>query len=61
MTTTPDTSVVPEIEIDYDDYGLHEQDSATTIIRIDHDTSLFEQIGKIESVSSGVVTDTISS
>lgn len=44
-----------ETEIDYDDYGLHEQESATTIIRIDHDTSLFERIGKIESVPSGVV------
>ncbi len=39
----------------YDDYGLHEQESATAVIRIDHDTSLFERIGKIESVSSGVV------
>lgn len=44
-----------EIEIDYDDYGLHRQESATTIIRIDHDSSVFERIGKIESVSSGVV------
>lgn len=40
---------------DYDDYGLHQQEDATTIIRIDHDTSLFERIGKIESVSSGIV------
>lgn len=44
-----------EMKIDYDDYGLHEQESATTIIRISHETSLFERVGKIESVSSGVV------
>ena len=44
-----------EIKIDYDDYGLHKQESATTIIRIDHDSSVFERIGKIESVSPGIV------
>jgi hypothetical protein len=44
-----------EMKIDYNDYGLHEQESATTIIRISHETSLFERVGKIESVSSGVV------
>ncbi|CCQ35488.1 uncharacterized protein Nmlp_1279 [Natronomonas moolapensis 8.8.11] len=44
-----------EMKIDYDDYGLHEQESATTIIRISHETSLFERVGKIESVSSGIV------
>ncbi len=44
-----------EMKIDYDDYGLHEQEDATTIIRISHETSLFERVGKIESVSSGVV------
>ena len=44
-----------EMKIDYDDYGLHEQEDATTVIRIDHDTHIFERVGKIESVSSGVV------
>jgi hypothetical protein len=39
----------------YDDYGLHQQEDATTVIRIDHDTHIFERVGKIESVSSGVV------
>lgn len=44
-----------EIKIDYHDYGLHKQESATTIIRIDHDSSVFERIEKIESVSPGIV------
>jgi hypothetical protein len=63
MTMTDSNSNTPagehdpciEIQIDYDDYGLHEQESATTIIRIDHDTSVFERIGKIESEPTGVV------
>jgi hypothetical protein len=56
-STTPAGEHDPSIEFqpDYDDYGLHEQESATTIIRISHETSLFERVGKIESVSSGVV------
>jgi hypothetical protein len=54
---TPSGEHDPSIEFqpEYDDYGLHEQESVTMIIRISHETSLFERVGKIESVSSGVV------
>jgi hypothetical protein len=39
----------------YDDYGLFQQESATMIIRIEHDTSLFERVRKVESISTGVI------
>jgi hypothetical protein len=44
-----------EFQPDYDDYGLYEQDTATGIIRIDTESSVFERIGKIESASTGVI------
>ncbi|ERG98797.1 MAG: hypothetical protein J07HQX50_02844 [Haloquadratum sp. J07HQX50] len=53
---TPSRGHNPSINFQpgYDD-GLHEQKAATTILRIDHDTSLFERIGKVESKSMGVI------
>jgi hypothetical protein len=55
--TTPDREHDPSINTqpNYDDYGLHQQEDATTVIRIDHDTHIFERVGRVESVSSGVV------
>lgn len=43
------------LESDFDDYGLHQQEDATTVIRIDHDTHIFERVGKMECRSTGVV------
>ena len=55
--STPPEGHDPSIEIqpDYDDYGLYQQESETTVIRIDHDTSVFERIVLVESKSTGVV------
>lgn len=44
-----------DIQPDYDDYGLHQQENATRIIQIDHDTHIFERVGIITSTSTGVV------
>jgi hypothetical protein len=43
------------LEPDFDEYGLHEQDGSTVIIRIDHDTHIFERVGMIERRLDGVV------
>lgn len=48
-----DFSIDPDT--DYDVYGLHEKDEATNIIRIDHDTHVFERVGMVECHSTGVV------
>jgi len=44
-----------DLQPDYDDYGLREQENATIIIRIDHDSNAFEHIGMVESQPTGVV------
>ena len=44
------------LEPDFDEYGLHDKDNTSTvIIRIDHDTHIFERVGLIDSRPSGVV------
>jgi hypothetical protein len=56
-SNTPSKEHDPSIalEPDFDDYGLHEEENATTVIRIDHDGNMFERIGTIEPVSTGIV------
>ena len=38
---------------DFDNYGLQQKGSSTVIIRIDHDSHIFERVGKVERRSTG--------
>ena len=56
-SNTPSEEHDPSIalEPDFDEYGLHDTDSSTVIIRIDHDSHIFERVGKVERRSTGVI------
>ena len=60
--TDPDSNTPSEehdssiaLEPDFDEYGLHDKDSSTVIIRIDHETHIFERVGMIERRLNGVL------
>ena len=56
-SNTPSEEHDPSIalEPDFDNYGLQQQGSSTVIIRIDHDSHIFERVGKVERRSTGVI------
>jgi hypothetical protein len=42
------------MEINYDNYGLHQQENSITVIKIDEDIGVFERVGLIELRLTGV-------
>ena len=56
-SNTPSEEHDPSIalEPDFDEYGLHDTDSSTVIIRIDHNKHFFERVALIDPRPSGVV------